>query len=601
MRWLDNHVAIMPTSRYTVVYEAESRQRYKLCRLLLTTDGSYHVTVPYHVSERVSLSKRKLNYPNLPAVADEPDLELAVLEDDEHRLKLSHHPDGFVQFSGEGILSGGNPDGTPKGLGIRSFPLSMPTAGPACGVSIMDATQFSPAGPVRAGDIIFRESELFAAPIDNGLIIEFFYLPARWRRFIRMQEGRPVIWIRHPSGAILELAVCIGPGEAWVTGFVGVDAWTVPMRLGDQGSGFTISSPAGSLRYNERDELEGVALFAAYPPLTDESVTRMSLAFPPRDDPPYYRGGVSPSGPDAMARNPPRESGGQSEPDSEQTAPKSEESEMTTPAALYNLGNHLRDEGDAAGAQTAYQQAIDSADTHILPKAAFNLGILLENNDPAAAKAAYKIAIESGHPRNAPRAAVNLGNLLWSEGDGAGAKSAYRRAIGFGDIEQVPMATINLGIALRTEGIREAAEAFESVIASNHPDLSPSAAVLLGNLLSDAHEAERASRAYRLAINSGHPEQAPLACISLGNLLRHQEDNEGAAERYREAMVFGHPECAAHGAYNLGLVLLDAGDCEGAKEAFQTAAASGIENAVVSARAALNELNGAGEPDEQPS
>ena len=82
---------------------------------------------------------------------------------------------------------------------------------------------------------------------------------------------------------------------------------------------------------------------------------------------------------------------------------------------------------------------------------------------------------------------------------------------------------------------------------------SPGGESRLGNLLSDAHEAERASRAYRLAINSGHPEQAPLACINLGNLLRHQEDNEGAAERYREAMAFGHPECAAHGDITSGL------------------------------------------------
>jgi hypothetical protein len=43
------------------------------------------------------------------------------MEDDEYRLKLSHHPDGFVQFSGHGIKSGRNADGTPKGLGVFLF------------------------------------------------------------------------------------------------------------------------------------------------------------------------------------------------------------------------------------------------------------------------------------------------------------------------------------------------------------------------------------------------------------------------------------------------------------------------------------------------
>jgi len=38
-------------------------------------------------------------------------------------VKLSHHSDGRAQISGEGVLSGYNQDGTPKGAAIMSFPL----------------------------------------------------------------------------------------------------------------------------------------------------------------------------------------------------------------------------------------------------------------------------------------------------------------------------------------------------------------------------------------------------------------------------------------------------------------------------------------------
>src|SRR2546423_12523824 len=60
--------------------------------------------------------------------------ELATLDDDERRLKISHHPDGFLQFSGQGIRSGRDENGNPKGLGTHSFPLNLPTLGPSFGI-----------------------------------------------------------------------------------------------------------------------------------------------------------------------------------------------------------------------------------------------------------------------------------------------------------------------------------------------------------------------------------------------------------------------------------------------------------------------------------
>jgi hypothetical protein len=282
----------MPTARYTVIYESDGK-RHKLCRIFISGDGSYYVTCPYHESDRVLLSKRPINYPQ-GSTGDEA-LELAVLDDDMHRLKLSHHPDGFVQFSGHGIRSGRHPDGSPRGIGLKSFPLSMPTAGPAFATTIHKPATFKEADAAGAGEVVFKKDQMFLTSADTGLVVEGFCFPPRFRRFVKLHDGMPKISIGHPSGVMLELRVLWGPEESWSAGFLGVDAWPCPVDLGGE-SGFAMSSPAGDLKYNDKKELEGVGLFASYPAMTSATPYELqSLAFPPRNDPPYIEGGPSPS------------------------------------------------------------------------------------------------------------------------------------------------------------------------------------------------------------------------------------------------------------------------------------------------------------------
>jgi hypothetical protein len=66
----------------------------------------------------------------------------------------------------------------------------------------------------------------------------------------------------------------------------------------------------------------------------------------------------------------------------------------------------------------------------------------------AGAKAAYQRAIESGHADAAPVAAFNLGLLLEQQGDGAGAKAAYQQTIDSGHAELAPRAAVSLGVLL---------------------------------------------------------------------------------------------------------------------------------------------------------
>jgi hypothetical protein len=285
------HAYFMATSRYTIIYESKTK-RYKLCRILLTSDGSYFVTCPYHESNLVSLMKRTFNFPNPKARSNDAPLEYGLVDDDDHRLKLSHHPDGFVQFSGNGILSGRNSDGTPKGIGLMSWPLSRPTAGPACAVTILNPQAFKKAGPAEPTDIIFRADDLYQTDNDNGLAIELYYFPGLWRRFVKASSHGPVIWLKHPRDSILELRVCKSPADSWKIGFLGVDLWSCPVRFGDAKSGFALSSSTGGLHYNDEKELEGQGLLAIHPAVENISIAPMELAFPKRDNPPDTKGGA---------------------------------------------------------------------------------------------------------------------------------------------------------------------------------------------------------------------------------------------------------------------------------------------------------------------
>lgn len=285
----------MATARYTVIWEQDGR-RHKLTRLFIGSDGSYYVTCPYHEAERVVLSKRRVNYPKPPHLVSEP-LEVAVFQDDDRRMKLSHHPSGFVQFSGEGIVSGRDDDGNPKGLGVQSFPLNRPTAGPAMGVTIQNPGAFKEAGAPRKGDRVFSADEFFMATEDTGLIIELYYFSPHWRRFVHVDSEREALLYKHPSGAILDLRICRGPSEGWDMGFVGIDVFTGAIHFGDADSGFGFSSPTGNVEYNDDDELEGDAIFAMYPGMSDENLKakKIDLYYPPKEDPPYTKGGKPPS------------------------------------------------------------------------------------------------------------------------------------------------------------------------------------------------------------------------------------------------------------------------------------------------------------------
>ena len=101
---------------------------FKLCRIWFGADGSYYVTAPYHTTRQAAVFIASVFYdrPTQRVIWKESVTRCALFDDDKRRLKLAHHPDGFLQFSGYGVTSGKDMEGKPKGLGIQSFDLRRP-------------------------------------------------------------------------------------------------------------------------------------------------------------------------------------------------------------------------------------------------------------------------------------------------------------------------------------------------------------------------------------------------------------------------------------------------------------------------------------------
>jgi hypothetical protein len=274
----------MATDKYTVVYEAGGIRR-KLCKIWFGSDGSYYVTSPYHPAEKALLLKATVKYGSGSddwAISFDEALDLASAEDDDKRIKLSPHPDGFVQFSGQGIVSGLDAQGQIRGVGVRSWPLNNPCRGPAFGLAIRGIEQFRLADADKISDevCLFTEQLVVPGPGANLLVLEGHYFPALWRRFVQPgPNGTHSIDIVHPAGAVLHLRALFPPERCPAQGFLGVELY------GDVGDpetpvpSFILSGSTGNLQCNEKGELLGDSIYCLYP--RGAVRARRNVDFPP--------------------------------------------------------------------------------------------------------------------------------------------------------------------------------------------------------------------------------------------------------------------------------------------------------------------------------
>jgi hypothetical protein len=283
---------------YTIGYSSNQGD-FDLCKIILGSDGSYYVTAPYHPHGRALLGLITVNYAKQPRIVTlSRGVELAVLDDDDRRLKLSHHPDGFLQFSGEGIRSGKDPNGKIRGLGTQSWPLHLPTLGPSFALTFSDPSKSGRPTVQKQRTVLFEEDDLeLMRPAGMvGLRVVGYYLPLGWREFVqRRAPNHHEIAIVHPNAqAVLNLRVLLGSKESSYPGLIGLQAAPHGLELPGSDSGFILGSATGNLRRAPNGDLIGDQLICIYPrPQGDLPLADMSLNYPlPAPSytaPPWYR------------------------------------------------------------------------------------------------------------------------------------------------------------------------------------------------------------------------------------------------------------------------------------------------------------------------
>lgn len=216
------------------------------------------------------------------------------------------------------------------------------------------------------------------------------------------------------------------------------------------------------------------------------------------------------------------------------------------PASAYNLGNLLNSQGDTAGAERAYQKAIDldldlaqikdivrkrlegkgvptvfevidarryPPDPEITVRAAIKLAQLqAARRDLKAARKTYLRLTRAGSSCIAASAMLSLGNLLYKHGDRLGAEEAYSRAMEVGEAEVGPKAAVNLGgLLIKNDDVERGRRALQYAVDSGHPEAGASAALTLGSLLERDGDTDEAKVMYQQAVDCAVPEIAEAA------------------------------------------------------------------------------------------
>lgn len=185
----------------------------------------FAVVTPYHAARTGFVGKMPIDYKKIGRFAV-PRADIIGFTAD-NRVKLSYHPDGFVQFSGEAqgtIISGRDPTtGEPKGVGLMSQPLSSPIrSGPSFAISAWGLHDFAVLPDAECGAaVLFERDDLYfrgTTPSEaNGIILEVFAFPKRYWAGVR-QRGRDYVLTLafkdfEASRAAIDLKVIDIPGQ----------------------------------------------------------------------------------------------------------------------------------------------------------------------------------------------------------------------------------------------------------------------------------------------------------------------------------------------------------------------------------------------------
>lgn len=249
-------------SGFTIAVEDQGTLR-KITKIVPYKSGGFAVLAPYHKARRGYLAKHPVDYSKRNVELRVEDMVTYSAED---RVKLSLHPDGFVQFSGENpgrIVSGRDPStGEPRGLGIMSHSLSTSiNTGPTFACVAWGADDFESLGNTAKRDIIaFTEEDYYYRRCTpdtwNGYVVEGFVLEERYWGATRRRGEKLVLTVMpmfEAIGAVFEFRV--------------VPLLEQPLLLGLLVSRVTtkFQSPSGFVLNGPGDLEESQALAALYP------------------------------------------------------------------------------------------------------------------------------------------------------------------------------------------------------------------------------------------------------------------------------------------------------------------------------------------------
>jgi hypothetical protein len=149
----------------TIILNDEGK-RIKVSKIVFYgNDSGFSILSPYHNLSKGSLFKWERNILDNKKGELKSSWENAIRYDANDRVKLSIHSDGFVQFSGENpgkILSGKEPTGEIKGLGIQTSPLNNPINGPTFGLQAWGLNEFKLANKrILKQDVEFYEHDYY--------------------------------------------------------------------------------------------------------------------------------------------------------------------------------------------------------------------------------------------------------------------------------------------------------------------------------------------------------------------------------------------------------------------------------------------------------
>lgn len=236
---------------------------YKILSLLASKkDGSVSVFFNYCKEKEAFIFRHKrahhkpgVHHIDKSKITDEFSIEFDV----DKNAKLSLHQSGFVQLSGNGILSGiDSVSGKPKGVGVFSSPLSAPvSSGPTFGSvcwGIEKGFELLEKQDPKAQYLILKESDFTKRYINenrnlNSYVLEFFIFPKEANNYIYDHEGKPYInhampnYFHDPGALIAHPVLDIKFFEGVIAVFPVVQ-WTGLAEKCE--CGYSLASPGGT-------------------------------------------------------------------------------------------------------------------------------------------------------------------------------------------------------------------------------------------------------------------------------------------------------------------------------------------------------------------